>query len=138
MNEKDISELNKLEAIKDYVKRNDKLNVLHNKGVKLIVIWNDVNEFRTLNGFKNRIQRKVYSETLSEALKLAREIIELRQKKKELVKSRNYAEAKKVSEKERKKMLGLYLFIRRGSKETFCQVGEKHLDFLQPFLDWMS
>lgn len=137
MNEKDVLDLNKLEAKKDFVELDKKLRALTDEGVSIVNVWNEVDEFRTLNGFKKRIKNKIFSNRFQDALDLATEIVELRQKKKELVRSRNYAEAKEVSDKAWKKMLGLYLFLRKGSKDTFSQIGEKHLDILQPFPDGM-
>lgn len=135
MNEKDVLELNRLEEIKDFVKLDKKLRSITDEGVAIINVWNDVDEFKTLNRFEKRIKNKIFPNRLQDALNLATEIIELRQKKKGLVQSGSYAEAKEVSEKVWKKMLGLYLFLRKGSKETFSLIGENHLDILQPFPD---
>lgn len=137
MNEKDVLELNNLEDKKDFTQLDLKLRTLSDKGVSVINVWNDVEDFRTLNGFKKRIIKKIEPIILDEALLKAENILTTRQLKKSAVKEQDYAKAKDFSDSEWKQQLQLYLFIRQGSKKTFCKLNDKTLDILQPFPDGM-
>lgn len=53
-----------------------------------------------------------------------------------LLSTLQHDKAKEFSEFEWTLMLDLYEFIRSGSKETFCQINENFVDFLEPLSDF--